>query len=75
MEHRFEYLTSEELGEIIERKALLIVGIGTIEEHGAHLPTGTDLFITQRFTDDLASTLAAQGDIPFLTVPAYEHVD
>lgn len=70
MEHRFEYLTSEELRPYIDQRALLLVGIGTIEEHGAHLPTGTDLFITQRFLDDLAARLQADGRVPFLTLPA-----
>ncbi|MGQ9905224.1 MAG: creatininase family protein [Anaerolineae bacterium] len=70
MEHRFEYLTSEELKPFIERKALIIMGIGAIEEHGAHLPTGTDWFITQRFTDDLAVYLKAHSQTPFLTLPA-----
>ena len=70
MEHRFEYLTSEQLRPLIEQKALLIMGIGTIEEHGAHLPTGTDLFITQRFMDDLSAHLDAHSAIPFLTLPA-----
>jgi creatinine amidohydrolase len=70
VEHRFEYLTSVELGEIIAKRALLILGIGTIEEHGAHLPTGTDLFITQRFMDDLTRHLEAHTEIPFLTLPA-----
>jgi creatinine amidohydrolase len=69
MEHRFEYLTSEELRERIAQKPLLILGIGTIEEHGAHLPTGTDMFITQRFTDDVAAYLKAHSAVPFLTLP------
>ena len=70
MEHRFEYLTSEELKPWIKRKALLIMGIGTIEEHGAHLPTGTDWFITQRFLEDLAAHLETHTDVPFLTLPS-----
>ena len=70
MEHRFEYLTSPQLREHIEKKSLLVLGIGTIEEHGDHLPTGTDLFITQRFMDDFAAHLDAHSDIPFLTLPA-----
>ena len=70
MEHRFEYLTSEELKPFIEQKALLVMGIGTIEEHGLHLPTGTDLFITQSFMNDLAAALDADGSVPFLTLPA-----
>ena len=69
MEHRFEYLTSEQLKPFIEQKALLIMGIGTIEEHGRHLPTGTDWFITQRFMEDVAQALDADGSIPFLTLP------
>lgn len=70
MEHRFEYLTSEQLKPYIEQKALLILGIGTIEEHGAHLPTGTDWFITQRFMDDLCVYLKEHSRVPFLTLPA-----
>lgn len=70
MDHRFEYLTSVQIGEQVAHKPLLIMGIGTIEEHGAHLPTGTDLFITQRFMDDFAAKLDAETDIPFLTLPA-----
>lgn len=70
MEHRFEYLTSPELRERLAARPLLVLGIGTIEEHGDHLPTGTDLFITQRFMDDFAAELARRGDVPFLTLPA-----
>jgi creatinine amidohydrolase len=70
LEHRFEYLTSEELKPYIEKKALLIMGIGTIEEHGMHLPTGTDLFITQSFTDDLCKYLKENSEVPFLSLPA-----
>lgn len=70
MEHRFEYLTSEQLKPYIQQKALLIMGIGTIEEHGLHLPTGTDLFITQRFMDDLCAHLKEHTSIPFLSLPA-----
>lgn len=69
MEHRFEYLTSPQIGEAAAKKPLLVMGIGTIEEHGDHLPTGTDLFITQRFMDDFAERLK-QTEIPFLTLPA-----
>jgi creatinine amidohydrolase len=70
VEHRFEYLTSEQLRSFIERKALVILGIGTIEEHGRHLPTGTDLFITQRFCDDLCEHLEANSEVPYLSLPA-----
>ena len=70
MEHRFEYLTSEQIGDALVLKPLLIMGIGTIEEHGSHLPTGTDVFITQRFMDDLRARLDADGTVPFLTLPA-----
>ena len=70
MEHRFERLTSEELKQRIKENPLVITGIGTIEEHGAHLPTGTDWFITQRFIDDVTNHLEANSKVPFLTLPA-----
>ncbi len=70
MEHRFEQLTSEEIAAHISKNSLVIIGIGTIEEHGAHLPTGTDWFITQRMMDDLAMRLEGGSKVPFLTLPA-----
>src|SRR5690348_14107709 len=70
LDHRFEHLASGEIGEVVARKSLLILGLGTIEEHGDHLPTGTDLFITQRFMDDLTSALEKETEISFLTLPA-----
>lgn len=70
MEHRFERLTSDEIKSHVERNSLIIIGIGTIEEHGAHLPTGTDWFITQNMTDDLAARLKESSSVPFLTLPA-----
>lgn len=69
-EYRFEHLSAEELRPHIAQKSLIILGIGTVEEHGAHLPTGTDWFITQRFTDDLAAYLQKNTTVPFLTLPA-----
>lgn len=70
MEHHFENITSEELKKHIDSKSLVILGIGTIEEHGKHLPTGTDWFITSRFMDDLAENLRKNSKVPFLTLPA-----
>jgi creatinine amidohydrolase/Fe(II)-dependent formamide hydrolase-like protein len=36
-----------ELKEFAEKNAILILPVGQVEEHGPHLPVGTDLMISQ----------------------------
>lgn len=41
---RMEDMTSEEFGEAVGEKTVIILPIGGIEAHGRHLPLGTDTF-------------------------------
>ncbi len=45
--NRFEELTSEHLHKIAP-KALVIVPVGSVEQHGPHLPVGSDSFNVQQ---------------------------
>ena len=42
---RFTDLTSPEIGALTRQNALCLLPIGQVEEHGDHLPTGTDATI------------------------------
>jgi hypothetical protein len=42
MQIEFMLNTSPELEEAIQKDAIVLVPIGQVEEHGPHLPVGTD---------------------------------
>lgn len=60
----FRDQTSPMLGEQIKRDALLILPVGTTEEHGPHLPVDTDARIAEACGGALAEELA--GKMPVL---------
>lgn len=53
---RLETLTPGALANALEQDCRLIVPVGTMEPHGAHLPVGTDAIIVDRLADDLSAT-------------------
>lgn len=61
-------LTSPEIGALIERNALCLLPVGQVEEHGRHLPTGTDAVIAERTV--LAAADRLHPDPCTLTLPA-----
>ncbi|MGH2601792.1 MAG: creatininase family protein [Dehalococcoidia bacterium] len=70
-------MTRTELGDLIG-EALVVLPIGAVEQHGPHLPTGTDALIIEAVAQraaDLAATVAARTLIvaPVLTVGASDH--
>ena len=59
-----------ELKEAIEKDTLIIVPVGTTEEHGRHLPVETDAMIAKMYGDELGKAL--QDKLPILvTQPIY----
>ncbi len=59
--------TSPELEEAVRENALLILPIGTIEEHGRHLPVSTDSVIVTEIAKGVAERL--KDEIPVLVLP------
>lgn len=57
-----------ELEEEIKKDSLIIIPVGTTEEHGRHLPVETDAMIARLFGDEYAKAL--QGKIPVLVTQA-----
>lgn len=43
----WSHLTSEQFAKLNKEKAMVIIPIGAIEQHGAHLPVGTDSIILE----------------------------
>jgi creatinine amidohydrolase len=60
-------LTREEVGEAARSGAVAVLPVGAVEQHGAHLPTGTDAMLVAHAVED---AVARTGDIA-LPVLAY----
>ena len=43
-QRRFDELTDPEIGVALARSPRVILPMGSVEQHGPHLPTGTDFF-------------------------------
>lgn len=64
MSYFFRDQSSAQIQEHIEKQSLLILPVGTTEEHGPHLPVDTDARIAEAYGMRLAETLAPE--IPML---------
>ncbi len=67
----FRELTSPEIEAAARRGTLLLLPLGQTEEHGPHLPVGTDTFIAERVCAETAKRLGEQ--VPTLVLPAIEY--
>lgn len=68
MRQRFEELTSAELAAAgpALAEAVAVVPIAAIEQHGAHLPLGTDAIIADHMVDAVLALLPAAWPVTFL---------
>ncbi len=60
-------MTPDEVSRAIAADPRLIVPAGTCEQHGPHLPLGTDAIIVERLADDLSAEFA------IVTAPTIEY--
>ena len=47
VKYSYSEMTSEELKDAIEAQRVVILPVGSIEQHGPHLPLGTDAFLVE----------------------------
>ena len=59
--------TRDEIGEYIKKNAVIILPVGTTEEHGAHLPVESDAIIARAYAEKLGEACEAIG-IPTLVM-------
>src|SRR5947199_96945 len=52
---RIKELRPDEIAAAIRRDPRLIIPVGTCEQHGRHLPLGSDTMIVERLADDLSA--------------------
>jgi creatinine amidohydrolase len=64
----FAALTSPQIGRFAEDNALCLLPVGQVEEHGRHLPTGTDTVIAHSVVRAAAEELHPEP--PTLVLPA-----
>lgn len=72
MIHYFAEKTWVELESFIQKEAVIILPIGTTEEHGRHAPVGTDAMIARGFGDMLAEECDKLG-VPVLVMEAIQY--
>lgn len=65
---RWDNLTSAELGALAEQNAVVLVPLGSTEQHGPHLPTGSDSLLSTWIAEATAAELRAQG-VPVVVAP------
>lgn len=53
--HRLKEMRPADVAALIRRDPRLIVPVGTCEQHGPHLPLGSDTIIVERLANDLSS--------------------
>ncbi|MFB6113201.1 MAG: creatininase family protein [Halodesulfurarchaeum sp.] len=61
-----------EIDSALEETSLALVPVGSTEQHGPHLPTGTDYFIARAFARDAAER-TGQPVTPPITIGASSH--
>lgn len=54
---RFIELSQPEIKAALERNPLVLVPLGSVEQHGPHLPTGTDFYASQVIAEAVAERL------------------
>lgn len=67
--YAYERLTAQEIQNIAENEhAIAVLDIGSIEQHGYHLPVGTDYIIGQAFLDEAVKRLDSEN-VTYLLLP------
>ncbi|KOV85213.1 creatininase family protein [Nocardia sp. NRRL S-836] len=66
--YRWNHLTAPELRELADRDALVLLPVGSTEQHGAHLPTGVDDFLATEVC--LRAAALAGARVPVVVAPS-----
>lgn len=65
--HEWQHLRRDEIAAMRDRDAVVILPVGSIEQHGRHLPVDTDICMAH--TAALSAARALAGEVPVLVAP------
>lgn len=71
---KYEELTAKQLKSLIKEKCVLLINFGSIEQHGAHLPVGTDYICMEERVKDIAKQTNSVYFSPIKLGYSYNHV-
>ncbi|GHF40245.1 creatinine amidohydrolase [Amycolatopsis bartoniae] len=66
VEHRWNRLTAPRLRELAAQDAVVLLPVGSTEQHGEHLPTGVDDFLAT----EVCRRAAALASVPVVVAPS-----
>jgi creatinine amidohydrolase len=66
---KWEHLTSPEVKALSEKEAIVLIPVGSIEQHGPHLPLGCDTIIATEMSMKAAEKLS-KNSIPSIVSPS-----
>ena len=66
--YRWDNLTSPQIKKLSEEGAIVLVPVGSTEQHGPHLPVGTDALMATSMSEKLAAALDEKG-VPCVVAP------
>jgi creatinine amidohydrolase len=64
-------MTWPEIEEMVNQKAIVLIPVGVIEEHGPHLPHGTDIFVAYTQAHDVWEHLKKKNIASVIAPPFY----
>ena len=67
---RWDHLTSPQIKALAEQQAIVLMPMGSTEQHGPHLPVGTDAILATWMAERVARALTEKG-IPALVAPTF----
>ena len=67
--YRYDHYTWPELRDLVKKQPVVVLPIGSVEDHGPHLPLDTDNFIISRICEEAAQQ--ANGEILLLPLIPY----
>ena len=68
--YRWDNLTSPEIARLAENNAIVLIPTGSTEQHGPHLPVGTDAILATWMAECTAQALCDKG-IPAVVAPTF----
>ena len=75
MKNQFSHLTWPEIAEIQKRPNIIILPVGSTEQHGPHLPLNVDSCCPEYIAEKTASLISQEGDIVALIAPTVHYTE